>query len=169
MPRINPKPPKSPPWLIINEIKRVWKLGMTSADIANALSPTYRLSKASIVGYFHRWGEELKPCHLTAANGSKTKVKEAKIKQNKPRKNTKFVATGYVAKTPLPKNPIFAPPTIRDDAEGPSEKVLRSFKADELQRKREKAHHPEPRVGEKFKSRSGISLAKVFKNDGEGY
>lgn len=105
------------PWDKIDSIKKVWRVGMTAKDIAAAIKERKcwggkRPNANAIVGAFHRYREELRPCEL-----------------NKQ---------GFRSKPPLPKPTI---PDIDLSAmdKGPNKSEMR-FRLDQMSLKREKRH-----------------------------
>lgn len=64
--QINTKPRKKPhkKEVVIEEIKRVWRPGMTARQIAERFGKHVDLSADSVTKYFKKWATELEPCYL---------------------------------------------------------------------------------------------------------
>jgi hypothetical protein len=56
------------PPVVIAEIKRVWRPGMSSKDVAAAFNPeVVTLQHDAVAQYFRKWRKELEPCYLPLA------------------------------------------------------------------------------------------------------
>lgn len=83
---------KKVPWDKIQSIKAVWLNGMSTKEICAAIKDKKawggkRPDSSQIVGTFHRYPEELEPCHLNRrgfAQGTKTVKKRKSVDPTPP-------------------------------------------------------------------------------------